>query len=211
MPHPKLLIVEWVNALLSPLLGPLLAPLGVHTSPEHPNLIPDYIVMTMLVVAAVTVLAFIVRSRLSVDNPGKLQIVMEDAVTAMNGILNEWIPGKGSQYLPLIFSVFIFMFKGRTATFAGLVNRLALLLTAHRSTLTWSVALQLVDGELHARRLPVGAVGEQGIPDVDHRKDAGGQGNLLALQSTRVAASIPVLVVAVGDVERRAQIWDGQQ
>jgi F-type H+-transporting ATPase subunit a len=118
MPHPKLLIVEWVNALLSPLLGPLLAPLGVHTSPEHPNLIPDYIVMTMLVVAAVTVLAFVVRSRLSVDNPGKLQIVMEDAVSAMNGILNEWIPGKGSQYLPLIFSVFIFILL---SNYAGLV------------------------------------------------------------------------------------------
>ncbi|MBA3949850.1 MAG: F0F1 ATP synthase subunit A [Acidobacteria bacterium] len=118
MPHPKLLIVEWVNALLSPLLGPLLAPLGVHTSPEHPNLIPDYIVMTMLIVAAVTVLAFVVKSRLSVDNPGKLQIVLEDAVTAMNGILNEWIPGKGGQYLPLIFSIGLFIIL---ANYSGLV------------------------------------------------------------------------------------------
>ena len=118
MPHPKLLIVEWVNALLSPVLGPLLAPLGVHTSPEHPNLIPDYIVMTMLIVAAVTVLAFVVRSRLSVDNPGKLQIVMEDAVSAMNGILNEWIPGKGRKYMPLLVALFLFILL---SNYAGLV------------------------------------------------------------------------------------------
>lgn len=118
MPHPKLLIVEWVNALLSPLLAPLLAPLGVHTSPEHPNLIPDYLVMTMLIVAAITVLALVLKSRLSVENPGKLQIVLEDAVSAMTGILNEWIPGKGARYLPLIFSIFLFIIL---ANYSGLV------------------------------------------------------------------------------------------
>lgn len=118
MPHPKLLIVEWVNALLSPLLGPLLAPLGVHTSPEHPNLIPDYLVMTMLIVAAITVLALVVKSRLSVENPGKLQILLEDGVTAMTGILNEWIPGKGARYLPLIFSTALFILL---SNYAGLV------------------------------------------------------------------------------------------
>ena len=118
MPHHTLLIVEWVNALLAPVLGPLLAPLGVHASPEHPNLIPDYLVMTLLIVVALTVLSVFVRSRLSVENPGKLQILLEDGVTAMNGILNEWIPGKGSRYLPLIFSIGIFIL---IANYAGLV------------------------------------------------------------------------------------------
>lgn len=118
MPHPKLLIVEWVNALLSPLLAPLLAPLGVHTSPEHPNLIPDYMVMTMLVVAVIVALALLVRSRLSVENPGKLQILLEDGLTAMTGILNEWIPGKGARYLPLIFSTALFILL---SNYAGLV------------------------------------------------------------------------------------------
>ena len=118
MPHPKLLIVEWVNALLAPVLGPLLAPFGVHTSPEHPYLVPDYLVMTMVIVAALSALAFFVRSRLSVEHPGKLQILLEDGVSAMNGILNEWIPGKGERYLPLIFTIGFFII---VANYSGLV------------------------------------------------------------------------------------------
>ncbi|HEX6323669.1 MAG TPA: F0F1 ATP synthase subunit A [Vicinamibacterales bacterium] len=118
MPHHTLLIVEWVNAALAPVLGPILGRFGVHTSPEHPYLIPDYLVMTMLIVLAITALGFLVRSRLSVENPGKLQILMEDGLSAMTGLLNEWIPGKGARYLPLIFSIGIFIL---TANYLGLV------------------------------------------------------------------------------------------
>lgn len=117
MPHAKLVIVDWVNAALTPLLGPLFERFGVHASPEHP-LIPAYLVMTMLIVALVTVLGFVLRSRLSVENPGKLQILMEDAVTAMGNILEEWIPGKGRQYMPLIFTMGIFILFGN---YMGLV------------------------------------------------------------------------------------------
>jgi F-type H+-transporting ATPase subunit a len=118
MDHPKLLIVDWVNALLAPVLGPLLAPLGVHTSPEHPYLIPPHIVMTMLIVAAVTVFGFIVRARLSVENPGKLQILAEDGLNMMAGILEEWIPGKGRQYMPLLVTLFLYIL---ISNYAGLV------------------------------------------------------------------------------------------
>ncbi|MDQ3068716.1 MAG: F0F1 ATP synthase subunit A [Acidobacteriota bacterium] len=118
MEHPKLLIVEWINALLAPIVGPMLAPFGVHTSAAHPYLIPPHIVMTMLIVAAVAVLGLILRSRLSVENPGKLQIVLEDGVSAMAGILEEWIPGKGRQYMPLILTVGIFIL---ISNYAGLV------------------------------------------------------------------------------------------
>jgi F-type H+-transporting ATPase subunit a len=117
MPEHSLLIVDWVNALLTPVLGPLFARFGVHASPEHP-LIPNYMVMTILIVLALTALAFFMRSRLSVENPGKLQILLEDGVSAMNGILNEWIPGAGSRYLPLIFSIGLFILIGN---YAGLV------------------------------------------------------------------------------------------
>lgn len=113
MPHPKYLIVEWVNAALAPVLELF----GLHASPDHP-LIPDYMVMTGLIVLAITALAFVVRSRLSVEHPGKLQILMEDGLSAMNGILNEWIPGTGTRYLPLIFSIGIFIL---VANYAGLV------------------------------------------------------------------------------------------
>ena len=118
MEHPKLLIVDWVNALLAPVLGPILEPLGVHTSPEHPYLIPPHIVMTMLIVAGLIAFGFFLRSRLSVENPGKLQILAEDGLTMMGNMLEEWIPGKGRQYMPLLLSVFLYIL---VSNYAGLV------------------------------------------------------------------------------------------
>jgi F-type H+-transporting ATPase subunit a len=118
MEHPKLLIVDWVNALLAPLLGPLLGRFGVHTSPDHPYLIPPHIVMTMVIVLAITALGFYLRSRLSVENPGKLQILAEDGLNMMAGMLDEWIPGKGRQYMPLLLSIFLYVL---ISNYAGLV------------------------------------------------------------------------------------------
>ena len=118
MEHPKLLIVDWVNALLAPVLGPLLEPLGVHTSPEHPYLIPPHIVMTIVIVAGVIAFGFFLRSRLSVENPGKLQILAEDGLNMMGSMLDEWIPGKGRQYMPLLLAVFLYIL---ISNYAGLI------------------------------------------------------------------------------------------
>ena len=59
-----------------------------------------------------TVLCLIVRSRLSVENPGKLQIVLEDGVGAVNGLLEEWIGPKGRQFLPLVATLGVFILVG---------------------------------------------------------------------------------------------------
>jgi F0F1-type ATP synthase membrane subunit a len=87
--HHELWIVTAVNAVFGPLVAAVLEPLGWHVDPAHA--IPDYLVMAMLIVAAVTVLCFVVRSRLSVENPGKLQIAMEDIVTARSA--GSWTSG----------------------------------------------------------------------------------------------------------------------
>ena len=135
MEHPKLLIVDWVNALLAPVLGPLFEPFGMHASPEHP-LIPAHIVMTMLIVAAITVFGFIVRARLSVENPGKLQILAEDGLNMMAGIIEEWIPGKGRRYIPLLVALFLYILIGN---YAGLVPGLM----APTSVLSTTVGLAI--------------------------------------------------------------------
>jgi F-type H+-transporting ATPase subunit a len=114
--HP-LWIVDFVNALLGPLVKAVLEPMGVHFSPDHP-VIPNYLVMVMLIVAIMTVLSLIVRSRLSVENPGKLQILMEDAVRAVLNLLEEWIGPKGGRFLPLIGTLGIFILMGN---YMGLV------------------------------------------------------------------------------------------
>jgi F-type H+-transporting ATPase subunit a len=104
--HP-LLIVDLVNAALGPLVRAVLEPLGYHPDPAHP--IPNYLVMVMIIVAGLTALCLFVRSRLSVENPGKLQILMEDGVRALVGMMEEWIGPKGSRYLPLVGTLFIFI------------------------------------------------------------------------------------------------------
>jgi F-type H+-transporting ATPase subunit a len=113
--HP-LLIVKWVNALLGPLVAAALAPLGFHF--EGHDVIPDYLVMVLLIVAFVTVLCLVMRSRLSVEHPGKFQILLEDGVLAVLGLLEEWIGPDARKYLPLIATLGLFILLGN---YAGLV------------------------------------------------------------------------------------------
>ena len=113
--HP-LLIVEAVNAVLGPPVAWLLGALGFHV--EGPDVIPPHIVMTLLIVAFVTVVCLIMKSRLSVENPSRFQILLEDGVTAVEGLLVEWIGPEGKQFLPLIFTLGLFILLGN---YAGLV------------------------------------------------------------------------------------------
>jgi F-type H+-transporting ATPase subunit a len=113
--HP-LLIVKWVNALLGPLVAAALAPPGFHF--EGHDVIPDYLVMVLLIVAFVTVLCLVMRSRLSVEHPSKFQILLEDGVLAVLGLLEEWIGPDARKYLPLIATLGLFILLGN---YAGLV------------------------------------------------------------------------------------------
>jgi F-type H+-transporting ATPase subunit a len=113
--HP-LVIVEWVNALLGPLVRAIAARLGFHLSGHE--VIPPFLVMVMLITAGLTILSLIVRSRLSVENPGTLQIIVEDGIGAIVGLLEEWIGPTGRKYLPLIGTLGIFIL---CANYMGLV------------------------------------------------------------------------------------------
>jgi F-type H+-transporting ATPase subunit a len=106
--HP-LWIVNFVNAILGPPVHAIGEALGYHFTGHH--VIPNYMVMVLLIVVFVTALCLFVRSRLSVENPGRLQIVLEDGVRALVGLLEEWIGPKGRRFLPLIgtFGVFILL------------------------------------------------------------------------------------------------------
>ena len=115
--HP-LWIVDLVNAVLGPPVKAALEALGFHIKAEHGIVIPNYLVMVMLIVAVLTVLSLIIRSRLSVENPAKLQILFEDGLSAIIGMLEEWIGPKGRRYLPLIATFGIFILVGN---YMGLV------------------------------------------------------------------------------------------
>lgn len=104
--HHSLWIVEIVNRLLGPFVAALL---GVPYEAGD-QIIPDYLVMCALIVVLVTVFCLLVRSTFSVDNPGKLQIVLEDIAGFVTGLLKEHIGPKGPQFLPLVGAIFIFIF-----------------------------------------------------------------------------------------------------
>jgi F-type H+-transporting ATPase subunit a len=118
--HP-LWIVAAVNAVLGPPVAALLGLLGYHWEPGQP-VIPPYLVMTLLIFVVVTVMALVMRSRLSVENPGKFQILLEDGVLAVKGLLEEWIGPEGANYMPLIATLGLFILL---ANYSGLVPGLA--------------------------------------------------------------------------------------
>jgi F-type H+-transporting ATPase subunit a len=109
--HHPLLIVQLVNGLLDPVLRPIFLALGLHIDPAH-DLIPDYLVMSMLIVLGWTVVGLLIKSRLSVENPSRFQIVLEDMVLGLAGLLEQWIGPKGRRFMPLIGALGLFILMG---------------------------------------------------------------------------------------------------
>ena len=107
----ELWIVQAVNAALGPMVASLLRALG-RPVPPHGDVIPDYLVMAALIVVGWTVLCLIVRRRLSVEHPGKLQIVLEDGVSALQGMMHDYVGHKAPRYLAIVTTMFVFILSG---------------------------------------------------------------------------------------------------
>lgn len=115
--HHSFWIVEAANAALGPVV--LAGGRAVGYEFEDPGKpIPDYMVMTGLITLVITALGLFVRSRLSVENPGKFQILLEDGVRAVRGMLEQWIGPKGPRYTPLVTTLGLFIIMGN---YMGLV------------------------------------------------------------------------------------------
>jgi len=73
--------------------------------------IPDHVIMALLVLLISTVLCLVARSRISRDNPGGLQHLLEMVVDGLKGMLHDIIGHHGDRYLYIIggFAVFIFI------------------------------------------------------------------------------------------------------
>ena len=82
----------------------LFAPLGIHVA--------DHLVFSALITIFILVLGLMVRSALSVENPGKLQIILEDIVSFLVGVLEGNMGPRGRQYLPLLGALFVFILLG---------------------------------------------------------------------------------------------------
>jgi F-type H+-transporting ATPase subunit a len=104
----ELWIVQAINAVFGPAVAALLRAIG-RPVPDPSHVIPNYMAIILLIIVALTVLCLIVRSRLSVDNPGTLQIILEDTIGGLNTLLEQWVGPRGPQYLPLVGTVGIFI------------------------------------------------------------------------------------------------------
>ena len=102
--HP-LLIVDWVNNMFGPAVASVF---GIHAEPgEH--VIPMQVIMSTIVMLILFAFFGFVRSRLSVENPGKLQHIMEVAVEFLDGQLQENIGHEGRKYLAVIGTIAFFI------------------------------------------------------------------------------------------------------
>jgi F-type H+-transporting ATPase subunit a len=114
--HHQLWVTEAVNAVFGPIAAAILRAFGRNVPAGA--VIPDYLAMLIVLTLALTAFSLIVRSRLSVENPGRLQILLEDFVNGFHSLLDDFVGPKGRQYLPLIGSMFLLIWF---SNLAGLV------------------------------------------------------------------------------------------
>jgi len=81
---------------------------GILESVFHIHL-PDHVVMAIFVAVLLTVFALWFRSRISLENPGKLQLVLESLVGGLIGMLEENVGQKGRQFLGLVGTLGLFI------------------------------------------------------------------------------------------------------
>jgi F-type H+-transporting ATPase subunit a len=112
----ELWIVQAVNAAFGGIAASLLNALGLHVPAG--DVIPNFLVMIVLVVLFWTVVCLVARRQLSVDNPGAMQVLLEDGIAAMRSMLRDYLGDKAPRYLAIITTVFVFIV---TCNLMGLV------------------------------------------------------------------------------------------
>ena len=109
-------LTQFVNHHLGHYALALLA--ALHIQPSHPDLpIPDHVVMAVVVVIIGTILALILRSRLSVEKPGAMQQVAEILLTnplsfGIKDLLEENVSHGAAQFIPFVGTISVFILLG---------------------------------------------------------------------------------------------------
>ena len=119
----------WFTALLNKLIGgpvaALLIRLGFHPNPAHP--IPNSIAMEAVVALLIVIGALVLRSRLSVEHPGKFHQIMEVFLEFTQSMADDVIGHQGARYVALIGTLGLFV------TLCNLVGMFPTLSTATAS------------------------------------------------------------------------------
>jgi F-type H+-transporting ATPase subunit a len=112
--------IAWLTHFVNHLLGPVAMALlnALHIQPKDSELpIPQHVVMAVVVVILGTILALILRSRLSVEKPGAMQQVAEILLTnplgfGIKDLLEENVHHGASQFIPFVGTISVFVLVG---------------------------------------------------------------------------------------------------
>ncbi len=108
MPEHELWLTKIFNDHLADLANSILN--LVHVEAENPQRPwADWLVMELLVVAILMLLFAVLRSRLSVDKPGKIQHLFEIIYLFIKDTVDEIGIHHGSRYVPYFATIFIFI------------------------------------------------------------------------------------------------------
>ena len=106
-------ITHWFNQAFGPIALRLLY--ALHVQPADSNLpVPEYVVMSLIVLLVCTILALVLRARLSVERPGALQQGAEMLLTnplgfGIKDLLEENVGHGGENYICFTGSVAVFI------------------------------------------------------------------------------------------------------
>ena len=109
--------ISWTTRLVNRILGPLVARFlhQIHIDPDNQHLpIPQHVATGMVVLVVLTIIALILRSRLSVEKPGMLQQMAEGLLTnsqsfGIKDLLVENTGHEGVRYVPFVGAISIFI------------------------------------------------------------------------------------------------------
>lgn len=101
----------WLTVLVNKLIGApvawLLTRIGFHLNPAYP--IPEYTCGEILVILLILVGVLLLRRRLSVENPGTFQQIMEVFVEFTQNLTDDVIGHDSRRYVPLIGTLGLFV------------------------------------------------------------------------------------------------------
>jgi|SRR5208337_3545696 len=118
-------VTVWFNHIFAPLALRLLH--AMHIQPkDYDAPIPEYVVMSLLVLVFCTVVALILRAQLSVEKPGALQQGAEMLLTnplgfGIKDLLDENVGHGSEKYIPFVGSISVFiLFSNLLSVFPAL-------------------------------------------------------------------------------------------
>ena len=106
-------ITQWFNHIFAPIALSLLHALHIQPA-DYDTPIPEYVVMSLLVLVICTVVALIIRARLSVERPGPLQQVAELLLSnplgfGIKDLLEENVAHGGEKFISFVGSISVFI------------------------------------------------------------------------------------------------------